>query len=272
MVAGSSSGGASLRLWDVATGKQLRQITDKETEIKAAAFSADGKTFAAVTTDKVGIRLWDTTTWKETGRLRRKGAGECDRLFFLRDGKNLIAADAGSIRWWDLRTGQEIRHLDKDTQSGVYWQTVASDGKRLAAVESSNSKKLALFAVPDTLHLWDAASGEEISRIVFKKNDRGHCLCFSPDGETLACSHGLGERGNQTRFYAPATGRELRRWHDADDWAYHLAFSPNGKILAQQNVSGVIHPRDAATGKRIGPNAGLPDHVRARRSPRMARH
>jgi WD40 repeat protein len=248
MITGSSSGEALLRLWDASTGKELRRITDAKADTWAAAFSPDGKTFAAVTSDKAGIRLWDTATWKETRRLMKKGAGVSGFLCFLSDGKILISGDAESIRWWDIRTGREIRRLDKDTQSGAYWQTIASDGKRLAAVESSDGKKLAVMVAPDMLRLWDAASGEEISRTVLKKDNRGHRLCFSPDGETLACSHGLGERGNQTRFYAAATGRELRRWHDADDWAYHLAFSPNGKILAQQNCPRLLHGRSAACG------------------------
>lgn len=266
MVAGSSGGPALLRLWDVPKGKQLRQITDKETEIKAAAFSPDGKTFAAVTSDKAGIRLWETATWKETRRLMKQGARESDFLCFLSDGKVLISGDVESIRWWDVGTDREIRHVDKDIAAGTSWFTFASDGKKLAAIELSyDEKQRPPKMLSGALTLWDAATDNEIRRIALKKNDGGYRLRFSPDGQTVACSGGAGERGNQTLFFAAATGRELRRWHDADEWAYHVAFSPDGKILAQQNLSGVIHLRDAATGQRIGPSLGLADYVLATR-------
>ncbi len=264
-VTGSTDAGALLRLWDVSTGKELRQITNAKVYTVAITFSPDGKTLAVATKD-TDIRLWDVATWKETRRITGKRARGIDCLFFVAKGKTLISGDSEAIRWWDIRTGREIRHLDKDTQAGAYWQTIASDGKRLAAVESWGGKRGSASKSPDALRLWDAATGKEISRMPLRgRIERGSCLCFSPDGQTLACSHGVGERGNQTLFFSMATGRELRRWDDNDDWAYHVAFSPDGKVLAQQNMSGVIHLRDAATGKRIQPKAGLPDYVLALR-------
>src|SRR5262249_1646691 len=141
------------------------------------------------------------------------------------------------LRWWEVGTGRETRRL-AGRLDHLCRLTVSPDGRRLAAVVR-----------PGTLHLWNAASGEEVSRTVLGPGGIW-CLCFSPDGRTLACSGGVAGRPRetpQTRFFAADTGRELRRWDD-DCSICHLAFSPDGKVLAQV-ARYRIQLRDAATGR-----------------------
>jgi RNA polymerase sigma factor (sigma-70 family) len=224
-----------LRQWDVSTGKELRQIATGAKDTSVLAFSSDGKTLAAVT-GQTDIRLWDAAIWKETHQLKGH-TGWIGSVLFSPDGKTLISGGGitQTMRWWDVGTGREIKRLND--QSRHYWELgLSPDGKRLAALKS-----------PGVLCLWDAITGDEITRI---KEVGCSCLCFSPNSEILACGDGKGRRGNQTLFFAAATGRELRRW-DESGYTSRMAFSPNGKILAQAEDGGVIRLRDATTGKPV---------------------
>jgi RNA polymerase sigma factor (sigma-70 family) len=249
----ASSHSSVLRLWDVAAVKELGQLAGDKDGTAAVAFSPDGKRFAAAK-GNTGIRLWDAATWKEISRLTEENAGWSLFLAFLSDGKTLITGNGAAIRWWDVGTGQVVRRLDKDFPpgSGFYELAVSPDGKRLAVLVQSG-----------VLRLWDAATGSEVRRIALNLYGSG-CLCFSADGQTLACGNAGGRRQNETVFFAADTGRELRRWNDDDRGTTHMAFSPDGKVLAQA-TSRVLRLRDATTGKPLGPTSGLPGSVLALR-------
>jgi WD40 repeat protein len=217
--------------------------------IDALAFSPDGKTLVAGTYPG-GLRLWDAETGEQRGRIENKDVGFDDGIFFLPDGKTLISGSRMTINWWDVVTGRETRRIDrpKDSKSSVFYVlAVSPDGKRVAAFLSSNE-----------VWLWDAATGNEIRKIELGKEHASWCLCFSPDGQTLACGNSMGRWGNQTLFFKAATGEELRRWDEGISYTTQLAFAPDGKTVAQVQ-SRVIRLRDATTGKPIVSNAGLPD-------------
>ena len=245
-----------IRIWDVPSGKELRRVEGDKTGIDAVAFSPNGKTFAAGM--RTGIRLWNTDTWKEMSRITAKEAAYYNGIFFLPDGKTIISGNRVSISWWDRGAGRETRQINRDKYGkgggAFYSLAVSPDGKRVAAFYSSDRTGMLL--------LLDASTGNEIRRIELGPHFRGGCLCFSPDGQTLACGNGVGRWGNQTLFFAAATGEELRRWDEGNDFTMQLAFSPDGKILAQAK-SNVIRLRDAATGRAIVPDLGLPNYCMA---------
>src|SRR5262249_23611341 len=69
----SSSYGQTLRLWDVATGKELRRFQGHERYVAALALSPDGKTLATVEARGNVIRLWDVATAKAVRQLKLPG-------------------------------------------------------------------------------------------------------------------------------------------------------------------------------------------------------
>jgi WD40 repeat protein len=70
----------TVRVWDVASRKEIKTLTGHASDVWAIAFSPDGKTLAAADTDwkkPSKIKLWDTATWKERGSLPCPGEILC---------------------------------------------------------------------------------------------------------------------------------------------------------------------------------------------------
>jgi WD40 repeat protein len=89
----AGSGDGKVRLWDVATGKELRILTGrgKESRVVAMAFSPDGKTLAS-SSEEITLVLWDPQTGKEKHRHEKNFANlEVTHLRFSPDGKSVAA-------------------------------------------------------------------------------------------------------------------------------------------------------------------------------------
>ncbi|MDT9196460.1 WD40 repeat domain-containing protein, partial [Limnospira sp. PMC 1245.20] len=57
----SGSSDNTVRLWDVATGRELRQLTGHTNSLLSVSFSPDGQTLASGSSDNT-VRLWDVAT------------------------------------------------------------------------------------------------------------------------------------------------------------------------------------------------------------------
>ena len=135
----------SLRIWDVAAGKELRKCTLPKNEPPTYLLwdpNNNGRFAAVVAEDD--MHIFDANTGKEVVRLKHYWPSRGD-LFARRQ-------DAGlgwvwpTIRHWDAATGKEL-HLDfQGHQAAVRAVAISADGKRVASGG-------------DGIRLWDPATG-----------------------------------------------------------------------------------------------------------------
>ena len=246
---------SEFQLWDIVTCKKLRTMRGGKDGIRFIAFSEDGKTVAMAS--DTALRLWDVATWQEKQSLDAKGVFS---FAFLPDSNTLVSGAQDGIRWWNLNSGREIRHLEKQFDY-QYDLAFSLDGKRLAAVTRDSD----VFPANrmGKLHLWNGVTGAEIS-VIQLDNGESWSLAFSPDSQTLLCSGPKyrepgGTQQFRTQFFAADTGQELRRWGNERPGG-NMVFSPDGKSLAHME-SGVIQRLDAFTGKPVINADTLPDYV-----------
>jgi WD40 repeat protein len=118
----------SVRLWDVATGREQWRIP---TSAWTLAFSSDGSLLAGGGRD-YAIHLWDSATGKELRQFNGPRS-YLYRVAFSPDDKTLASADRdGTVRLWEVLTGQE-RSRFLGHRGEVYALAFSSDGRRLAS-------------------------------------------------------------------------------------------------------------------------------------------
>ncbi len=227
---------ASVRLWDVKTGLEVRRFPQTSTGQPWAplALSPDGKLLAAGSENSIELF--------EVPSSRRRGGcslpmGHVKSVRFSPDGKRLAAAvESVGVCLFDVGTGQLVwQNADQTTDS--YYQAVAfaPDGRTVAAATS----------VKQPMHLLDAATGKEVRRFE-DGHDAAPPLIFSRDGKRLF-SNGSGQRGI---IWDVATGKPAGALDSPFDTAIFLALSPDANVLA---VGGnrTIRLWDTSTGKGI---------------------
>lgn len=220
----------TIRLWDRATGKEIRQLTGHRGPVTAVALSPDGKTLASASRDQTLI-LWEMATGKELGRCAGH-QGEVWSVVFSPDGKALLSGGQDrTVRVWDARMGKEIRQL-QGSKGGVSSLALSPDGKTLATASSERGQGGAGLDLP--IRLWDVDAGKEVRQL------SGHqsvitSVVFSPDGKGLAAaSSELGPAGPvpTIRLWSVVTGEEDKQWTLQGTNLLRVAFAPDGKNLA----------------------------------------
>jgi WD40 repeat protein len=210
----------TIRIWDVASGKELRQLvnpTRREVEGRPMGFSylkfaPDGKTLLTAAPDGV-LRFWDPDTGKEQRRLDF-GKDLPTTLAFSPDGKTL-ALGGPAIRLIDLATGKDV--IKAAGQPGlVSYAAFVLDG-RTALTTFCNQ----------TFHLWNPLTGQELGSFAGVEEwagnetsvDKGRFLVATGPNETI-------------RIYDLAAKKEVRRFKIPPARTYIRALSSDGQLMA----------------------------------------
>jgi hypothetical protein len=119
------------RLWDVATGKEIRRFHAQQDSLAGCiVFSPDGKT-VAVPEDNL-IHLWNPATGEEVRRFTGH-QGHIHKVRFSPDGRMLVSASADrTVRLWEVSTGQE-RHRFEGHRHAIFALAFSREGRRLAS-------------------------------------------------------------------------------------------------------------------------------------------
>ena len=119
------------RLWDAATGKQVR-VFDNPEIVSAVAYSPDGKYVAIGCEDRV-VRIWEVST----GQMVREFLGaDALGIKFSPDGRFLLTGGADrTAPLWDLATGKAIRSFTGHA-AAVQTVTFSPDGNQVVTISN----------------------------------------------------------------------------------------------------------------------------------------
>jgi RNA polymerase sigma factor (sigma-70 family) len=244
-----------IRLWDLASAREIQRFRGHPIGCISLAFAHDGKTLASSGFEPVA-RLWDVTTGREIDHR----AGHASRIMGLAVSRadetvfSVSYAD-GPVLHWNPSDGRLIENL------GVYSQVInnlqiSPDGRTLLFL-NENPKGESV--------LWDVASRKELRQLASDTTVWCYEAAFSPDGRLVTAGYRIWDvstgrllkslatpgtstwclpafsadgrevitvESNQVRIWDTATGAELRRPVDKIPMANNAAISPDGRLVA----------------------------------------
>ncbi|MCP4593010.1 MAG: hypothetical protein GY842_19935, partial [bacterium] len=98
----------------------------------------------------------------------------------------------------------------------------------------------------DVTRVWEAATGQEIARMVHGERENVQTVAFSPDGELLA----TGSFEGAVRVWDAATGEEIM-WVTHDGKVNDVVFSPDGQWLASASEDRSARVWTAESGEEV---------------------
>lgn len=248
----------AVTLWDVGTGRVLRQLVTSDeaganvlSQVFALAFSPDGRLLASAGNsslnssegpirDVASVKLWEVTTGKKVGSLKAEWC-----VAFSRDG-NLLATGGkgGSVKLWDVARRRLVRSLTHD------------DGFINAVAFGPDGTSLASGSDRGTIAVWNFRTGQKLRTITRESSNpyrfEVNSVAFSADGKMLA---GDGVDGD-TSVWDLATGEKR---HFFIGGKRTVAFHPDRPLLATagrmwSNAGFGVFLWSVASGQPVRPN------------------
>jgi WD40 repeat protein len=154
----------TVRLWEVASGKELRRMPGHQSAVGMVWFSPDGRLGVSSSHDKT-VRLWEVGTGKELRRFQGH-ADIVEAVVFSPDGHRILSSGTRdrTVRLWDVDTGDELWSFEEQS-SFVVAVAVSPDGRY--ALSGSGDGTLHLWRLPRPDKARDQAPPEVPSK---KKN------------------------------------------------------------------------------------------------------
>ena len=227
----ASAGGSGIKLWEVATHKNISTIPiygermSAVNSTNALTFSPDSSLLAWAIGDRV--KLQEHAAKSLFGFIKRDTMtlkGHTDKVqsvAFSPDGKVLASSvRSGTVKLWNTETGTNIATLEGAGGPVVF----SPDGKMLASRGNVQEIKL-----------WDLETRTDIMTLRGKAG-AVFDLTFSPDGTTLVSGEGFGT----IKFWDIATGQNIATLKGHTGIVFSVDFSSDGTILASGSQDGTV--------------------------------
>jgi eukaryotic-like serine/threonine-protein kinase len=239
----------TVRLWDVASARQLHCFAGHQHHVQSVAFTRDDR-------QVVGAgKIWAWRRWDvETGQELPGFSGDPGKPFF----HLALSADAARLlswggkdkvlRLWDVTTGTELWKFEGLAEE-VSAAAFSADGRRVATAGGGKYEQTNQQLKPGSdysIRLWNAVSGKEELRL------RGHYsfvrgLAFLPDGRRLLS----GGADNLLRLWDLQSGEELHIYPGHARPVNTIALSRDGRWVLSGSADTTVRLWEIETAKEL---------------------
>ena len=248
-----------IRVWNRATGTEVRRLTGHRGRVSSLSFSPDGKLLASGSGDQT-VGIWDYASGKLLHRCQGHD-GWVRSVQFSPDGKTIASGSYDeSVRLWEPLTGTQLHCFEGHT-APVTAVSFAPDGKSLASGDHNNIGRI-----------WSVATGKEERKL--PKVNRGEMLgvAFCGGGRLVATGSA---NGNLLLWNAESC--EIVQSLEFEHTVLALTASPDGKLLLASSNDGELFVYETASRLRVLTFAGYqggwnPEHFYPTTGVRTAIH
>jgi WD40 repeat protein/tRNA A-37 threonylcarbamoyl transferase component Bud32 len=234
----------TVRIWDVATGRQLNVLRGHTGEVRSVTFSPDGQWLCSAGFDTT-LRIWKSATGKSAQTL----AGHTDAVrgaAFSADSQRIASASHdGTIKLWSVQTGVLLQTVPVSDYR-LLCIAYARDGSGLSCGDARGMVRC--FRADTLRKQWEQLGhAGDVTSVVYR-----------PDGRVLAST----SVDSFIKLWNSETGDLVGEWSAGGVEVTSLAFSPDGKTLASTNIDGVVTVWDAGSGRELNRLRGHTDVIR----------
>ena len=237
----------TLRIWDVATGRELFRFGGQVGWLWNVAFAPDGQNVLCTSGGHSGdmkarynvldyaLRRWKIPSGVTAPLTFVDGSGEISSLSVTPGGDSVLSVGGSNVILWNLANGKPQRLFKTDSQAARPTSAATSPDGRLAVTAMSDG-----IAV-----IWDAASGQELRRLRRHRGGMAAAL-FTPDSKRVITAGG----DDAIRIWDAATARTIDTLATGFTGVCDIALSKDGNRLLSLAEDGTLTVWDLTTNKQ----------------------
>ncbi|MET0645310.1 MAG: caspase family protein [Pyrinomonadaceae bacterium] len=252
----SGSRDQTIKIWDVATGLELRTLLGHGNTVRRLAFSPDGRKLASAGTSDQTARLWNVETGEHKVLKEKTPWNLSDPEFsskespdeeegseesginyyegttavaFSPDGRTVVTSNYKALKVWDAENGKLLRTFINHTD-WVYTVAFSADGARILSAGRDKTIKIS-----------DATTGRVLTSIKTAADDSKedfiiNAVTFAP-GEKFIAS---GDSDGKVKIWEVETGQKKKELDGDEHSVETVIYLASGSLLASGGMDGAV--------------------------------